>query len=303
MDTATEFDLRMKIMTALRARTDASGGTITREELSPFDVNRQLSLRLIDSSRGIWNPREFRATLSVLSDPKGVYDDRDESDGLYRYSYRAGSTAGDNTKLRRAFELSLPIILLRKIVPGLFMPVFPVYVVGDNVNQREFVFALDEGLRFISDPVNPTPMERRYAERMTRQRLHQPEFRIRVMRAYEIQCAVCSLRHPEFLDASHIIGDGLEGGDPVVPNGLSLCKIHHAAYDRDLLGITGDGQVQINGELLAEVDGPMLEHGLQEMHGQPITQPKRRVQRPDPERLHRRHEAFLAAGGQGALPH
>lgn len=295
MPVAAEFDLRLRIMRALRDHLAASGGTITRDELTPFLVDRDLSLRLIDSSRGIWNPRELQATLSVISDPRGVYNDRDDRvGGLFRYSYRSGSTEGDNRKLRRAFELSLPIILLRKIATGLFMPVFPVYVVGDDLPAREFVLALDEGLRLVSDPKDPTPIEREYAVRVARQRLHQPEFRVRVMRAYEMRCTVCALRRSELLDASHIIGDGADGGEPVVPNGLSLCKIHHAAYDRNLLGITGDGEVEINAGLLDEVDGPMLQHGLQEMHGRAISQPRRRIDRPDRDRLDARHRAFLA---------
>jgi putative restriction endonuclease len=293
---AAELELRLRIMAALEAHKAASGGTITRDELTPFFVDEHLSLRLIDQSRGIWNPRNLQATLSVVSDPKGVYDDRDDKvGGLFRYSYRKGSVDGDNAKLRRAFELSLPIILLRKVATGLFLPLCPVYVVGDDRQAREFVFALDEGLLMVSDPVHPTPLQRRYAERVARQRLHQPEFRARVMLAYAMQCTVCDLRHPNLLDASHIISDGSDGGDPVVPNGLSLCKIHHAAYDRNLLGITGDGQVQINGKLLEEIDGPMLQHGLQEMHDRPIRQPSKRRDRPDPDRLERRYESFVAS--------
>lgn len=296
MPVAAELDLRLRIMAALERHKAASGGTITRDELTPFFVDEHLSLRLIDQSRGIWNPRNLQATLSVISDPKGVYDDRDDKvGGLFRYSYRKGSDDGDNAKLRRAFELSLPIVLLRKIATGLFLPLSSVYVVGDDRPAREFVLALDEGLLLIDDPVNPTPPQRRYAQRVAQQRLHQPEFRARVMRAYGSRCTVCALRHPNLLDASHIIGDGHDGGDPVVPNGLSLCKLHHAAYDRDLLGITGDGQVKINAKLLEEIDGPMLQHGLKEMHDRRIDQPTKRADRPDPDRLNTRYESFLTS--------
>jgi putative restriction endonuclease len=175
------------------------------------------------------------------------------------------------------------------------MPVYPVYVVADDTARREFVFALDEGLRFLPNPEAPNPAERRYAERVAWQRLHQPEFRARVILAYEGRCTVCRLRHRELLDAAHIISDRHDRGDPIVPNGLSLCKIHHAAYDRSLLGITGDGEVRINAKVLDEVDGPMLEHGLKEMHGGAILQPGRRVDRPDPDRLDERYRQFLAA--------
>ncbi|HEX5332141.1 MAG TPA: HNH endonuclease, partial [Cellulomonas sp.] len=61
----------------------------------------------------------------------------------------------------------------------------------------------------------------------------------------------------------------------MVTNGLSLCKIHHSAYDANLMGITPDYAVRINKALLLEIDGPMLRHGLQEMHGRPIGIPQR----------------------------
>jgi Predicted restriction endonuclease len=114
------------------------------------------------------------------------------------------------------------------------------------------------------------------------------------MLAYHGACAVCSLRHVELLDAAHIIEDKDENGLPELPNGLSLCKIHHAAYDRRFLGITPDYVVEINGALLDEVDGPMLRHGLQEMHRRPLVTPVRRRDKPDRDRLAIRYEAFRA---------
>jgi putative restriction endonuclease len=79
-----------------------------------------------------------------------------------------------------------------------------------------------------------------------------------------------------------------------VTNGLALCKIHHAAYDRNLLGITPDYEVRIDRELLNEIDGPTLRHGLQDMQGQELTIPKRRSERPSRESLARRFAEFSA---------
>ena len=109
------------------------------------------------------------------------------------------------------------------------------------------------------------------------------------------RCAICRLAHGQLLDASHIVEDTESLGQPIVPNGLSLCKIHHAAYDRDLLGISPDRVVHINAELLSEVDGPMLEHGLKDMHGTSIAVPTRPADRPDAERLAIRFDRFRAA--------
>ena len=86
---------------------------------------------------------------------------------------------------------------------------------------------------------------RRYGVQTTHQRLHQQAFRDRVMRAYREHCAVCRLRHAELLDAAHIIPDSDPEGEPRVSNGLSLCKLHHAAFDQKLFGIRPDLIVEV----------------------------------------------------------
>lgn len=287
-----EEEFRQLVMAAVAERAAANGGVISRVELSALLLANGETRRVIDTSKGIWNPRDLAATLSIVSSPTGPYDDRDVDGGLFHYDYRAGSTEGDNTKLRRAFQLGLPVILLRKIDNGIYVPVFPTYVVADDIENRQFVLALDESLRFLANPLSPTAAEKRYAERVVRARLHQPEFRARVIRAYHTTCAICSLKHADLLDAAHIIGDGEDGGDPIVTNGLSLCKIHHAAYDRNLLGISPDYTIHLDKNLLDEVDGPMLRHGLQEMHGKSLILPIKRSELPDRERLSARFERF-----------
>jgi putative restriction endonuclease len=120
-------------------------------------------------------------------------------------------------------------------------------------------------------------------------------FRPRVLRAYESRCALCRLGHPPLLDAAHILPDRHVRGEPVVPNGLAMCKIHHAAYDANILGARPDRVVEIRQDILIEVDGPMLRHGLQEMHGSVIALPRSRRDHPDPSRLEERYEQFRAA--------
>lgn len=95
------------------------------------------------------------------------------------------------------------------------------------------------------------------------------------MVAYNKTCTICRLAHPELLDAAHIIADSEETGIASVNNGLALCKIHHAAYDHNLIGISADYIVHVDRDLLREVDGPMLKHGIQEMHGVRLSLPRR----------------------------
>jgi putative restriction endonuclease len=198
--------------------------------------------------------------------------------------------------LRAAVGTGVPLILFRWIADGMYVPVFPVFAVADDPAERSIMVALDESLRFIADLQDSSEDQRRYAERVARVRLHQPEFRGRVIVAYERQCGVCQLKHPELLDAAHIVPDGRPTGQPVVPNGIALCKIHHAAYDENLVGIDPDFRVHVSSSLLLETDGPMLKHGLQEMHGRTLTLPTRRADRPDPERLAIRFAEFQQAG-------
>jgi len=47
------------------------------------------------------------------------------------------------------------------------------------------------------------------------------------------------------------------GGEPVVPNGVSMCKIHHAAFDAGIFGVDPDGvRVEVRADVLSEIDGP-----------------------------------------------
>src|ERR1700726_1646032 len=48
-------------------------------------------------------------------------------------------------------------------------------------------------------------------------------------------------------------------GEPVVPNGIRLSKIHHAAFDTHLIGIDPDYRVHVSEGLLGQNDGRMLE--------------------------------------------
>ncbi|MCF4120402.1 HNH endonuclease [Antribacter sp. KLBMP9083] len=292
MDSPVEAALRARIISWVKERAEANGGFLHRDELLDFRIDGQ-KLPVIDYSRGIRNPAVFESTLSIVSAADGPYDDVESEDGLLHYAYRDGDPwSGDNRKLRNAMSTGMPLILFRKEVPNIYTPVTPVYVVEDYPEDRTFIIALDEAFTFVSDVRHLSEPQRQYARRLAKSRLHQPAFRTRVLVAYETRCAVCELKHGSLLDAAHIVPDTHERGVPTVNNGLSLCKIHHAAYDQNMLGVTPDYVVRIAHDLLEEIDGPMLKHGLQEMHGRQIQLPKRRADHPGRELLAWRYEQF-----------
>ena len=68
------------------------------------------------------------------------------------------------------------------------------------------------------------------------------------------------LPEQRLLDAAHIISDKNEKlGQPIVPNGMPLSKIHHAPFDAYLIGIDPDYRLHVSDRVLDQNDGPMLE--------------------------------------------
>jgi putative restriction endonuclease len=300
LDLEHDATIRAEAMAYIQSLVDRDGGVVTRADLESFHSGGR-RMPLLDQSRGIRNPAELPATLSILTTTGSPYDDTAGAEGLLRYAMCSGDPgSGDNRKLRRAYELGVPLIWFQQIAPGVFAAVMPVYLVAEETAERRYVVALGDYQRLAAPGLlcgAATPVERRYAERLSKQRLHQPAFRAGVMLAYQSRCTICALKHADLLDAAHIIEDGRPGGDPVVPNGLALCKIHHAAYDRSILGVSPDLTVHIDRGVLDEVDGPMLRHGLQDFHGAKLrVLPPRRKDQPDRERLAERFERFRLAG-------
>ncbi|QKJ18572.1 HNH endonuclease [Microbacterium hominis] len=247
---------------------------------------------LLDRGKGIRNPATFSSTLSIMSGWKAnKYSDYESDDGWVTYHYREGE-GGDNTKLVRAWANGDPLVYFRAVREGFYIPYYPIVIAHNDPVARVVRFPLDQALTFLGDPGSYDEQKRRYAESIVRTRLHQPIFRARVLHAYSGACTVCDIRHSELLDAAHIIPDAEEHGVAHVTNGLAMCKIHHAAYDRSLMGITADFEVRIDQELLDEIDGPMLRHGLQDMHGRPIRLPSSRAAHPDRDRLAQKFELF-----------
>ncbi|MFH1160808.1 MAG: hypothetical protein V1733_07660 [bacterium] len=72
-------------------------------------------------------------------------------------------------------------------------------------------------------------------------------------------------------------------------------KIHHAAFDKNIIGINQGYQIKVREDILQEEDGPMLKYGLQSLESQQIILPKHKKDYPDRERLEIRFRTFLRA--------
>lgn len=259
--------------------------------------------------QGIFKPKVLKQVpLSIYTTPPKEgqprpYDDQIGEDGLIRYRYRrqGGPDHHENVGLRLAMARRTPLIYFHGVAPGRYLAAYPVFIVGDDPKSLTFTVAADDARLISTLPAeavsdDEAPGRRRYITRAVVQRLHQQDFRVRVLNAYRESCAVCRLRHSQLLDAAHIVPDSHPKGDPWISNGLCLCKIHHAAFDANILGINPSGVIEIREDILEEIDGPMLEHGLKELHKRPlIVTPSKVAWKPDPERLEIRYEQFRRA--------
>ena len=277
------------------------GPSFSWARLTSFRFNDQ-PVPLI-GQRGIWKPKACELPISICTSNESPYrDGYDEVRGVIRYAYRGTDPMnGENLLLRRAIQERVPLVYFYGIGGGAYAAAFPVFIVHDEPATLTFTVQVDDiGVTRLSGEmaaVSEDPEPRRaYVTASVQRRLHQVAFRERVIHAYHGQCALCRLQHAELLDAAHITADRDAEGEPVTSNGLSLCKLHHAAFDRFFFAVRPDYSVEVKPSILAESDGPMLVVGLQQIHGSTIVLPRHATDRPDPQRLARRYDAFRAAG-------
>jgi len=226
-----------------------------------------------------------------------------KSFNYFVYSYRGTNpNHRDNVGLRKVFELKRPLVYFHGIEPGKYLAVWPVYIIDDDLSNLKFKVAVDEITAIEISPMvtkqieDNTYAKRSYLTSIVKVRLHQRSFREKVLSAYRSQCSFCRLRHRELLDAAHIIPDNLPESEPTVNNGLALCKLHHAAFDSFMLGVTPDYIIRVRNDILEEEDGPVLQHGLKGLNNSSLFLPISRTQWPSKDALAWRYDKFTRVG-------
>jgi putative restriction endonuclease len=276
---------------------------LSRRKLEAGFVFQGGRVRLV-GPQGIFKPAQIRYyPLSITTTTKGPYEDVfDASGDLLLYRYRGiDPDFHENRRLRDAMRDQIPLIYFHSTVPSTYLAIFPVFIVGDDAKSLTFTVAADDALTLAYERDDDEPEIRRgYVTRQARHRIHQRTFRDRVLRAYSERCSICNLRHSSLLDAAHITADSDDLGEPIVSNGLSLCKLHHAAFDRSMFGVKPNYTISVRRDILEESDGPMLLHGLQKIHGREIMVPTRIRDRPNKDRLNARYKVFQSLENEQA---
>lgn len=304
MDLEFEHRVRSEVFGWLEAQQRLYPDALPARVLQAGTTVDGHQIRVLSTGQGIFKPAALTAPISVMTTAPRPgqpppYEDRWIDEARLSYAYQGTDPSfWTNQAMRAAWEHQLPLVYLYGVSKGNYLAEFPVYITHDRPHDLrvDLVICAQPGEPSVGVELDG----RRYATQPSRRRIHQHGFRVRVLTAYGGRCAMCSLRHAPLLDASHIVPDGHPNGLAVTANGLALCKIHHAAYDGSFLGVRPDLVIEVNEDLLLEKDGPMLQHGIQELHRQRLREvPSRRVDRPDVERLEWRYERFRG-GAVGA---
>ena len=290
-------------------RLSDTQGLLTRKDLNRgFDFEGK-RIPLVNPQRGIFKPQQMRHLLSITTVvPKsgGRIRYEDQRRQVHRRIFEGEETldyafmgenpeSAENQWLKEAKKNRIPVIYFLGVSPGLYQAIVPTFISGwdGSALKSSLVFGYPNQ-EWFEEPINAK--ERRYALRIVKERLHQDTFREAVLHAYRGRCAITGLPETRLLDAAHIISDGDEAlGQPIVPNGLSLSKIHHAAFDAHIIGVDPDYRLHVSDRLLEKEDGPMLQ-ALKELNGSSLHLPGRSRDYPDRERLDRRYEIFRKVG-------
>lgn len=308
-DPAYDARVRAAAFAWLAEQVALHGDVLNRSLLSEGFLHGGIRVPLV-GPQGIFKPQVMsEVPLSITTAPRGPYDDSFGPDGLLRYRYRGTDpNHNDNRGLRLAMERRLPLVYVHGVFPGKYLVTWPVFVVGDDPRNLAFSVAVDDaqhlGLPRSADAETDVSEEsdaarRTYVTAAVRVRLHQRAFRERVLEAYQRQCAFCRLRHEELLDAAHIIPDTDPEGEPLVQNGLSLCTLHHTAFDRYFIGLRPDFTIEVREDLLREHDGPTLVHAIQALHQSRISLPRKSEFQPARNLVEKRYDRFRQAAQSG----
>lgn len=214
------------------------------------------------------------------------------------YKFQGNDPAAhDNQWLREAWQDQSPLIYFYGVVETYYEPIWPVYVVYWEPGQLQARLDAAPGKDFVAAEGLAEELQRQYATRLAKQRIHQARFREIVLEAYGYRCAFSRLPIRRLLQAAQIVPDTHELAIASVQNGIALSPLHHAAFDANLLGIDPDYVIRAGSRLKSYSDGPLLEHELKELDGVRMYIPMSTQAQPSRDLLAIRYKAFREVNG------
>jgi putative restriction endonuclease len=280
------------------------GDSIPHQAISEGFLFNGEKILLDNRAVGIFKPRQMsECAISIKTTmqrdgSEGIYNDHQDIDDHYKYALQRGDPRGVNNKyLWASMATGTPLIYFQAIAPGLYTAIWPCFV--KEIFPEKGYALIAESNKISSSMLPdykyplPTEIESRYCVRETKVRMHQASFRQNVLNAYNGKCAITGLQTKTLLEAAHIIPDSELGKIQYVSDGIALSRIHHRAYDLNLLGISPDNQIHISDELKLGKGNKFMRDALLEFEGRKLVIPRSEVNRPDRDKLAARFEVFL----------
>jgi len=271
------------------------GDAVPESELAKGFVVRGERI-LLKGPQGIFKPKQLSdGPLTIISTLGSRYEDELLEDAnRVRYDFAPRSREHENDGMKRVMAERKPVILLMQVKPKPrpeYMIVAPLFVEDYDNSTRQFALSTQpadiaavegEGSARVLREIR-----RAYGEATVRTRLHQAHFREDVLAVYRGRCCVCELQTRPLLQGAHIVPDSDAMGVPSVQNGLSLCALHHAAYDRDILRIDPEYHIKVERRWV-KLGDRFGRVALSEFDGHRIVLPKQAGHCPDPAFLESR---------------
>lgn len=256
---------------------------------------------LASAANGIFKPKEMVVGLLSIKTtvPKnnGIarYDDGQLGEGVYKYAFENSSNGNDrNHYLFHAYNNKTPFIYFHGVVPGVYQAIWPCFVhkINESNHYVEIVVGHTNAINELETHYNmPSEIEAKYYAVEAKRRGHQAVFSRMIMSAYKEKCALTKLSVRQLLEAAHIIPDS-ENGPQTVNNGIAMSRIHHKAYDSNLLGIDADYKIHIRQDDRIILGDYFAGVCFSELSGKTIWLPRDKSLRPDPDFLDQRFQEF-----------
>lgn len=295
--------IRQAALARVRMLTQVYGDDIPWSAISQgFALDRE-KIFLANKAVGIFKPKQMRSGALSIKTTKpragrtNVYADSEDTDGTFIYSLQGKDPNNHyNRALRESWENQAPIIYFHAVAESVYKAIFPCFIESIDTHSMtcrvSVASEISSSEQYTLRDSEAWRIERRYALRATNVRLHQAEFRERVLDAYGRRCSMTGLPVPELLEAAHIMPDTHELGVAGVNNGICLSRIHHRAFDSNLIGVNPDFKIQVSERLLGIQDGLILEGGLKALHGQSLELPSNKKNWPSRNLLDLRFNEF-----------
>lgn len=138
---AFEFLNALELRTGLR--------TVWREDVAVFEF-RGRRIPLMPTQQGIRKPAGMDTAISFVTkfatdEAHRPYADEIGADGYLRYKWRGSDPAyPENVGMVRAMERGLPLIWFKGVARAGYMPVYPVWILGNEPEFTQFVVSFDE---------------------------------------------------------------------------------------------------------------------------------------------------------------